>query len=214
LGGRGVRAPRPPADAGAAWPLPGERTYTALTPATVVPLAAERLRTEKRTTDLGEVRVEERELPDRPATGTALFAEGTIVVPLRGEEAVVRKEAVITGEVLIGKELVTERRDVTATVRAEHAEVIEQAFVRHPPAEAPAGRAAQRGMWSTGPGKIASGSASRSSFAARRRGQAGEGVALAHGVVGAGPGRAGIAAAREQHAQRGSRQRPARRLQQ
>ncbi len=151
--------------------------------------------------------MEERELPDRPATGAELFAEGTIVVPLRGEEAVVRKEAVITGEGLIGKELVTERRDVTATVRAEHAEVIEQAFVRHPPAAAPAGRAAQRGMWSTG-------SASRSSFAARRRGQAGEGVALAHGVVGAGSGRAGIAAAREQHARRGSRQRPARRLQQ
>jgi len=143
---RAVRAPRPPAEAGAVRPLPGERTYTALTPATVVPLATERLRLEKRATDLGAVRVrktvaaeerripveltyetvhvEERDLPARPATGVDLFSEGTIVLPLRGEEAVVSKEAVITGEVVIGKELVTERRDVAATVRAEHAEVI------------------------------------------------------------------------------------------
>jgi len=128
------RAPRAP------------RTTVNAPSTTVVPLAAERLRTEKRATELGEVRirktvvteerrvpvdlhyervhVEERDFPDRPATGADLFEEGTIVVPLRGEEAVVSKEAVITGEVIIGKELATERRDVTATVRSEHAEVI------------------------------------------------------------------------------------------
>jgi len=152
---RAVRTPRPPADADAVAPLPGEQTYTALAPATVVPLAAERLRVDTRATDLGAVRVrktvaaeerripveltyetvhvEERDLPARPATGVDLFSEGTIVLPLRGEEAVVSKEAVITGEVVIGKELATERRDVAATVRAEHAAVVEQEFVRRAP---------------------------------------------------------------------------------
>ncbi len=150
---RDVRAPHPPADA--VRPLPDEQTYTALAPATVVPLAAERLRAERRPTDLGAVRVrktivaeehhipvdltyetvrvEERPVPVRPATAADLFSEGTIVVPLRGEEAVVTKEAVVTGEVVIAKELVTERRYVTDTVRAERAEVVEQAFVRRAP---------------------------------------------------------------------------------
>ena len=126
-------------------PLPGERTYTALAAPTVIPLAAERLRATTRPTDIGAVRVrktvvaeerrvpvelayetvrvEERDVPDRPATGDALFREGAIVVPLRGEEAVVTKEAVVTGEVVIRKGLATERRYVHDTVRAEHAEV-------------------------------------------------------------------------------------------
>ncbi len=149
---RAIRVPRPPADADAVGPLPGEQTYTALAPATVVPLAAERLRAVKHPTDLGAVqvrktvvaeerrlpvdltyetvRVEERDLPARPATGADLFTEETIVVPLRGEEAVVTKEAILTGEVVIQKEPVTERRYVTGTVRTEHAEVVEQEFVR------------------------------------------------------------------------------------
>jgi len=152
---RAVRAPRPPADADALVPLPGEQTYTALAPSTVVPLATERLRAEKRPTGLGAVRVrktvvaaeqrvpvdltyetvrvEQRDIPARPATGADLFAEGTIVVPLRGEEGVVTKEAVVTGEVVIAKEPVTERRHVADTVRVEHAEVVEQAFVRRAP---------------------------------------------------------------------------------
>jgi uncharacterized protein (TIGR02271 family) len=140
---------------GAVGPLPGERTYTALAPATVVPLATERLRAETRPVDAGAVRVrktvaaeerripvelthetvrvEERDLPDRPATGADLFTEGTVVVPLRGEEAVVRKEAVITGEVVIRREPVTERRYVADTVRAEHVEVVAQEPVRRMP---------------------------------------------------------------------------------
>ncbi len=140
------RATRPPADAPALRPAPGEPIYTALAPATVVPLATERLRATTRPTDAGEVRirktvvaeereipvelthetvrVEERQLPARPATGADLFAEGTIVVPLRGEEAVVTKEAVVTGEVVIQKDLATERQYVADTVRAERAEVI------------------------------------------------------------------------------------------
>jgi len=152
---RAVRTPHPPADADAVAPLPGEQTYTALVPTTAVSLAAERLRVEKRPVDAGAVRVrktvvaaeqrvpvelhyetvrvEERSLPVRPATTADLFAEGTIVVPLRGEEAVVTKEAVVTGEVAIAKELVTERRYVADTVRAEQTEVVEQAFVRRAP---------------------------------------------------------------------------------
>lgn len=144
------RATRPPAV-----PAPDERTYTALAPPTVVPLAAERLRAEKRATDLGAVhirktvvaeerripveltyetvRVEERDLPDRPATGDDLFREGTIVVPLRGEGAVVTKEAVVTGEVVIAKDLTTERRYVADTVRAERAEVVARGSVRRSP---------------------------------------------------------------------------------
>jgi uncharacterized protein (TIGR02271 family) len=112
----------------------------------VVPLATERLRAETRPVELGEVqvrksvvaeerslpveltyetaRVEERAIPDRPATGADLFRAETIVVPLRGEEAVVTKEAVVTGEVVIAKDLVAERRQVIDTVRAERAEVI------------------------------------------------------------------------------------------
>jgi uncharacterized protein (TIGR02271 family) len=158
---RAVRVTRPAADADAVRPLPGEQTYTALAPTTVVPLRAERLRAEKRPTDLGAVRVrksvvaeehripvdltyetvrvEQRGLPARPATGTDLFTEGTIVVPLRGEEAVVTKEAVVTGEVVIAKDVATERRYVTDTLRAEHAEVVTSPKNRYdaPPAEPP-----------------------------------------------------------------------------
>ncbi len=153
--GRIGRTTTPPAEARALRPEPGERTYTALAAPTVVPLATERLRATKRPIDAGEVRirktvvaeereipveltyetvhVEERQLPARPATGADLFAEGTVVVPLRGEEAVVTKEAVVTGEVVIAKELATERHYVADTVRAEHAEVVEQGFVRRAP---------------------------------------------------------------------------------
>ncbi len=149
---RSVRATRPSADADVVSPLPGERTYTARAAPTVVPLASERLRVEQHPVDAGAVRVRksvvaeeqrvpvdltyetvrvaERDLPARPATGADLFSEETIVLPLRGEEAVVTKEAVVTGEVVIQKEPVTERRYVADTVRAEHAEVVEQAFVR------------------------------------------------------------------------------------
>jgi uncharacterized protein (TIGR02271 family) len=161
-----VRATRPPADAGAVRPLPGEQTYRALAAPTVVPLAAERLRAEKRPVDAGAVRVrktvvaeehhipvdltyetvrvEERALPVRPATAADLFSEGTIVVPLRGEEAVVTKEAVVTGEVVIAKEWATERHYVAETVRAEHAEVV---------TEKPVQRAALREAFGRGDGE-------------------------------------------------------------
>jgi len=110
-----------------------------------VPVAEEQLRVGKREVELGEVEVrktvttEEQSVPvelrreevhveqvdtaDRPATGQDLFQEGTIRVPIRGEEAVVSKEAVVTGEVVIDKEMETERQNVSGTVRREHVEV-------------------------------------------------------------------------------------------
>ena len=51
------------------------------------------------------------------------FEEGIIRIPLRGEEVVVRKEAVVTGEVVINKERTTERQEITDTVRKQHVEV-------------------------------------------------------------------------------------------
>lgn len=113
-----------------------------------VPEVEERLEVEKREVDLGEVgvrrtveeerqsvpveltreevHVERREVPNRPiAPGEAAgaFESTTIRVPVRGEEAVARKEAVVTGEVVIDKERTTERQDVTDTVRKTHVEV-------------------------------------------------------------------------------------------
>ncbi len=106
-----------------------------------IPVAEERLHVEKHEVELGqvqvhksvveepvevpvelrreEVHVERRDVGDRPATDAGLFQEGTIRVPVRGEEAVVEKEAVITGEVVIGKERVREQQEVTDTVRRE-----------------------------------------------------------------------------------------------
>jgi uncharacterized protein (TIGR02271 family) len=72
-----------------------------------------------------EVHVEERAVADRPATGTDLFTEGTIHVPIRGEEAVVAKDVVVTGEVVVDKERVVEEGRLTDTVRKEHVEVEE-----------------------------------------------------------------------------------------
>lgn len=73
-----------------------------------------------------EVRVEERDTADRPLrAGETAFQEGTIRVPVRGEEAVVQKEAVVTGEVVIDRQAKTETRQVGDTVRREHVDVDE-----------------------------------------------------------------------------------------
>jgi len=111
-----------------------------------VPVAEERLNVEKRAAELGEVeirktvqqeqvsvpvelmreevQVQQRDVADRPAqAGDNLFQEGTIRVPVRGEEAVVTKQAVVTGEVVIDKEQLVERQNVTDTVRRERVEV-------------------------------------------------------------------------------------------
>ncbi len=113
-----------------------------------VPVAEERLNVDKRQAELGEVqlrktveeeeqsvpvelereevRVDRRDVDDRPVqAGDQVFQEGTIRVPVRGEEAVVTKEAVVTGEVVIEKERTTEREQITDTVRRERVEVDE-----------------------------------------------------------------------------------------
>ncbi len=109
-----------------------------------VPVHEERLDVAKRPVELGEVQVhkevvseqqtvpvelsreevhvEQRDVANRPvAPGDAgdAFKEGTIRVPVRGEEAVVTKEAVVTGEVVINKERTTETQQVGDTVRKE-----------------------------------------------------------------------------------------------
>jgi uncharacterized protein (TIGR02271 family) len=118
-----------------------------------VPVAEERLNVDKRQTELGEVqlrktveqeqvsvpvelereevRVDQRDVGDRPVqAGDQVFQEGTIRVPVRGEVAEVNKEAVVTGEVVVGKERTTERQDVTDTVRRERVEV-DQDYDQH-----------------------------------------------------------------------------------
>jgi hypothetical protein len=68
------------------------------------------------------------DVPDRPITaGDApdAFKEGTIRVPVRGEEAVAHKEAVVTGEVVVDRDVVSERETISDTVRKEHVDVDE-----------------------------------------------------------------------------------------
>jgi len=113
-----------------------------------VPVAEERLTVGTREAELGEVQVrktvteeqqtvpvtlereevhvQERDVADRPLrAGEEAFTEGTIRVPVRGEEAVVAKEAVVTGEVVIEKERTTEERQVSDTVRKQRVDVEE-----------------------------------------------------------------------------------------
>lgn len=75
-----------------------------------------------------EVHVEERDLPERPlrpGEAAAVFQEGTIRVPVRAEEAIVSKEAVVTGEVAINKTMETQRQNVNETLRKEEVQVNE-----------------------------------------------------------------------------------------
>ena len=115
-----------------------------------VPVVEEQLEVEKRAGQIGEVgiqrrvieeeqavpvdlrreevHVEERNVADRPispAEADRLLDEGTIRVPVRGEEAVVSKEAVVTGEVVVNKEQRVERQEVRDTVRRMEVEVDE-----------------------------------------------------------------------------------------
>ena len=115
-----------------------------------VPVREERLEVDKRQADMGEVRikttveseqqtvpveltreevhVEQRDVENRPASEADLkdtFQEGTIRVPVRGEEAVARKETVVTGEVVIDKSKTTRTEQVADTVRRERVEVDE-----------------------------------------------------------------------------------------
>jgi uncharacterized protein (TIGR02271 family) len=75
-----------------------------------------------------EVSVNRVDVPDRPVGAGEMgdaFEEGTIRVPVRGEEAVARKEAFVTGEVVIDRDVVTERETVSDTIRKERVDVDE-----------------------------------------------------------------------------------------
>jgi hypothetical protein len=51
------------------------------------------------------------------------FKEETIRVPVRGEEAIVSKEAVVTGELAVGRAEISERRTISETVRRQVVDV-------------------------------------------------------------------------------------------
>jgi uncharacterized protein (TIGR02271 family) len=115
-----------------------------------VPVREERLNVEKRQGQMGsvdihkeveteqvnvpvelrheEVTVNEVDVPDRPVAAgemASAFEEGTIRVPIRGEEAFANKEAVVTGEVVVNRDVETERQTVSDTVRRERVDIDE-----------------------------------------------------------------------------------------
>jgi uncharacterized protein (TIGR02271 family) len=115
-----------------------------------VPITEERIEVEKRQGELGavevhksvereqvnipvevhheEVHVNRVDVPDRPVAAGEMpeaFKEGTIRVPVRGEQAVAHKETVVTGEVVIDREVVTEHETVSDTVRRERVDIDE-----------------------------------------------------------------------------------------
>jgi uncharacterized protein (TIGR02271 family) len=115
-----------------------------------VPIVEERLDVEKRQGQMGEVdirktveneqvnvpvdlrheevtvdRVDVRDRPVAAGDLTNAFEEGTIRVPVRGEEAFATKEAVVTGEVVVNREVETERQTVSDTIRKERVGVDE-----------------------------------------------------------------------------------------
>jgi len=73
-----------------------------------------------------EVNVQQHDVADRPVEAAALgeaFQERTIRVPVRGEEAVVDKQAYVTGEVEINKQQTVDRQEVHDTVRRERVDI-------------------------------------------------------------------------------------------
>jgi len=115
-----------------------------------VPVREERLNVEKRQGEMGsvdirkdvtteqvnipvelrheEVTVDRVNVKDRPVAAGEMagaFEEGTIRVPVRGEEAVVQKEAFVTGEVVVDRDVKTERQTISDTVRKERVDVDE-----------------------------------------------------------------------------------------
>lgn len=113
-----------------------------------VPLSEEELVATKRDVDRGAVRVErdvvtEEQSLDVPVTEEAVhvsrhvvdrdiapgedaFQEGTIEIPVRGEEVDVEKRARVTGELEIDKEATTRTQHVEDTVRREEARVVDE----------------------------------------------------------------------------------------
>jgi|GEM_PF-2119999 len=72
-----------------------------------------------------EVNVQQRKVEERPLqAGDTSFQEGTISIPLYGEQAVVNKQAVVTGEVDVNKQQRVERQTIQDSVRKEHVDVV------------------------------------------------------------------------------------------
>ena len=75
-----------------------------------------------------QVTVYRVDVANRPASAAELstgFREETIRIPVRGEEVVARKEAMVTGEVVIDRERISERETVVETIRREQVTVDE-----------------------------------------------------------------------------------------
>jgi uncharacterized protein (TIGR02271 family) len=127
-----------------------------------VPVREERLDVEKRQGEMGsvdirktveseqvnvpielrheDVTVERVDVPDRPVAAGEManaFEEGTVRVPVRGEEAFATKETVVTGEVVVDRDVQTERQTISDSVRKERVDVEENwrrdraAFEKH-----------------------------------------------------------------------------------
>jgi uncharacterized protein (TIGR02271 family) len=78
-----------------------------------------------------EARLEHRNVEHRtltPEEAAQAFKEGVFRLRLRGEEAVVDKQAVVTDEVAIRKEQIVERQNVQDTIRKEHVDIDEGAL--------------------------------------------------------------------------------------
>jgi uncharacterized protein (TIGR02271 family) len=110
-----------------------------------VPLSQEELSATRRGVDRGSVQVEKRVVEDEQsldvpvteervhverrtvdrdaAPGETLFQEGTIDIPVRGEEVDVQKRAHVTEELEVSKDAVQRTEHVTDTVRREEAHV-------------------------------------------------------------------------------------------
>ena len=137
-----------------------------------VPEVEERLEVEKRPVQAGEVRirkdveeeqqtvpvelrreevhVEKRDVPDRPLQpGEQAFQEGTIRVPVHAEEAYARKEAVVTGEVVVNKEQTTEREEIADTVRRTEVHVENQGETVRPAGQETVASGAGAAGWDT-----------------------------------------------------------------
>ena len=70
-----------------------------------------------------KVTVNRRSVDRDVEPGDTTFEEGTIEVPVRGEEVVVDKQTHVREEIEVGKEQVTETQRVTDTVRREEARI-------------------------------------------------------------------------------------------
>jgi uncharacterized protein (TIGR02271 family) len=139
-----------------------------------IPLVEERLEVSTRTVELGEVEVRttvesehvsvpielrrdqiavrQVDVEDRPLTigeGLDAFEQDMIRVPVRGEEVLASKQAVVTGEVAIGRDVLHERHTVTETVRQEVVDVSVSHDEAHPEFREHADRL-QAGLHETG----------------------------------------------------------------